>query len=308
MNIFGQLPHCDTNLINILEDEESSDNYTLISENSQSTISSEISNETVESELDEKYFEESQEFNNDIQQVEDNYNDVDEYEIQEINNANEIQKANSYLEKIQDHDYDILQEFYDDFTLSLYDSEIGECSKNTLASKIIEIIDSDDDTSKDQHYTSLEKEKWRSQTILNIKRNWEVIRSRMEEKYKVKRKRKFELGEFVKICIPDLDKNKMGQRSLPCKVLQKKHNIDSYQVACQYGILENWYLASEIEPLETLDYPSLNHLKAIAQIVAVAKKQTVHLMLVPVEEVTYYVHDDVDVFYVMNVKIDKNFS
>ncbi|CAG8827296.1 19162_t:CDS:2, partial [Cetraspora pellucida] len=85
----------------------------------------------------------SQEFNDNIEQVEDNYNDVDEYELQEIDNANKIQKLI----------------FYDDFISLLYDSEIEECSKNTLASEIIEIIDSDDDINKDQHYTLLEKEK-----------------------------------------------------------------------------------------------------------------------------------------------------
>ncbi|CAG8847106.1 36155_t:CDS:1, partial [Racocetra persica] len=56
----------------------------------------------------------------------------------------------------------------------------------------------------------------------------------------------------------DIDKKKMSQRSLPCKVIQKKPNIDSYQVACQYGIFENWYPASEIELLGTSDYLSFN--------------------------------------------------
>ncbi|CAG8801949.1 23656_t:CDS:2, partial [Gigaspora margarita] len=45
--------------------------------------------------------------------------------------------------------------------------------------------------------------------ILNIKRNQELIRSRMEDKYRVKRNRTFEPGEFIKIRIPDIDKNKM---------------------------------------------------------------------------------------------------
>ncbi|CAG8651259.1 488_t:CDS:2 [Cetraspora pellucida] len=102
----------------------------------------------VKSKLDKKYFKKSQEFNDDIEQVEDNYNNVDEYKIQEINSANEIQKANSYLEEVKDHDYDILQEFYDDFIPLLYDSKIRECSKNILALEIIEIIDLDDDINK----------------------------------------------------------------------------------------------------------------------------------------------------------------
>lgn len=80
----------------------------------------------------------------------------------------------------------------------------------------------------------------------------------MEKKYKTKRQRVFEPGEFVKICIPNVDKLKMHRRSLPCKILQKRPDRDSYQVACQFGVLENWYPASELEPLGTSDYPALD--------------------------------------------------
>ncbi|CAG8538565.1 8514_t:CDS:2, partial [Cetraspora pellucida] len=232
--VFGQLPYCNTNLIDILEGQESVNNNALVSENSESTIASEISSissETIESDLSEKYFEESQEFDNKIQEI------------------------NSDIEEAHDISNNITQEIYNNLASSLYDSEIGECSKNILGPEIIEIPSPSTNltcSSFEQHETV------RQSAILNIKRNRELIRSRMEDKYKIKCNRTFEIGEFVKIRIPDIDKNKMSQRSLPCKILQKKTNIDSYQVACQYGILENWYLASEIEPLGTLDYPSLN--------------------------------------------------
>ncbi|CAG8768179.1 13239_t:CDS:1, partial [Cetraspora pellucida] len=46
--VFEQLLHCDTNLVDILESEESLNNHTLISEDSQSIIVSEISSKTIE--------------------------------------------------------------------------------------------------------------------------------------------------------------------------------------------------------------------------------------------------------------------
>ncbi|CAG8514716.1 10901_t:CDS:1, partial [Racocetra fulgida] len=69
--VFGQLPHCDTNLVNLLEnnnylhtsDEESSsssDSLTLSSEtDSQLTIISEFNNNIKNSEIDPFYFEET---------------------------------------------------------------------------------------------------------------------------------------------------------------------------------------------------------------------------------------------------------
>lgn len=80
----------------------------------------------------------------------------------------------------------------------------------------------------------------------------------MEAKYNIKRNRVYEPGDLVKIRIPTIDKLKMDRKSLPCKVLQKKPNCDSYQIACKFGILDNWYSANELEPLGTPDYPDLN--------------------------------------------------
>ncbi|CAG8588344.1 10572_t:CDS:2, partial [Racocetra fulgida] len=112
--VFGQLPHCDTNLADILENEESLNNHALVSEDSQSTIVSEINNKTAESELDEIYFEELQEYNN------------DDDDKQEFNNKS------LYNFEIREFDNE-----------SLYNSEIEECSKHTLTPEIIEIVNSD---------------------------------------------------------------------------------------------------------------------------------------------------------------------
>ncbi|CAG8719652.1 4237_t:CDS:1, partial [Cetraspora pellucida] len=103
--VFGQLPHCDTNLVDILESEESLNDHALISEDSQSTIVSEISSETIESE-----------FSSDIEQDQENYSDVDVGEAHDIYNANEICSDN---DSIQDIDDNSAQEIYNDL-LSLY--------------------------------------------------------------------------------------------------------------------------------------------------------------------------------------------
>jgi len=58
------------------------------------------------------------------------------------------------------------------------------------------------------------------------------------------------IGDYAKLCVPDIDRLKLDQRSLPCKILQQKPGVDSYQVGCAFGILENWYPANELELLD----------------------------------------------------------
>ncbi|CAG8511013.1 15089_t:CDS:1 [Racocetra fulgida] len=173
--VFGQLPHCNTNLVDIIESEELLNNNTLIFEDSQSTIVTEISSETFESE-----------FYDDIEQIQENYSNLSIDNSQKSDNLGEMHSDNNSIQNIDD---DSIQEFYNDL-LSLYYSEIKESSKNTLAlgineiidsdndleigcsknskntitSEIIEIIDSDNDSSKTQCYTSQEKEKWQAQS------------------------------------------------------------------------------------------------------------------------------------------------
>ncbi|RIB17358.1 hypothetical protein C2G38_2037799 [Gigaspora rosea] len=167
------------------------------------------------------------------------------------------------------------------------DSSISQLY-STTPQEIIEVSDSDSsqasvDTVISRHYTAQEKEKWRASSIdglrtslhhitnttrpafeqyesiqrspiLTIKKNHEYIRS----KNNTKRGRVFEPGELVKIRVPDVDDLKMDRRSLPCKILQKKPNRDAYRIVCQFGVLESWYSASELESLGTPDYPALD--------------------------------------------------
>ncbi|CAG8680583.1 34771_t:CDS:2 [Racocetra persica] len=169
-----------TQYSNILGNEESLNNHSLVSKDSQSTVVSKINSETaklelkiyfeesqeIESELDEIYFEESQEEINDIDEMQNDAGKMqdDANEMQDI--AGEMQDDTNKLQYNNDNDK---QEFYNELLYNseierfynelLYISEIRECSKNTLASEIIEIVNSDDNSSENQHYTWQQKEK-----------------------------------------------------------------------------------------------------------------------------------------------------
>ncbi|CAG8622095.1 5420_t:CDS:2, partial [Cetraspora pellucida] len=56
----------------------------------------------------------------------------------------------------------------------------------------------------------------------------------------------------------DKDEAKNGQLIFTLQDHSKKPNHDSYQVAFQFRMLENWYSASELELLETSNYPLLD--------------------------------------------------
>ncbi|CAG8846176.1 5836_t:CDS:2, partial [Racocetra persica] len=70
---------------NILENKESLNNHSLVSEDSQSTVVSEINSKTAELELDEIYFEKSQEIESKLDKI------YFEESQEEINNIGEMQ-------------------------------------------------------------------------------------------------------------------------------------------------------------------------------------------------------------------------
>ncbi|RIB20095.1 hypothetical protein C2G38_2035549 [Gigaspora rosea] len=101
-------------------------------------------------------------------------------------------------------------------------------------------------------------ETFHQSAILNIQRNYDIIQNRMQQKYRTKHDQKFNPGDLVKVHIPDIDRQNIDCQSLPCKIIQKMPNYNLYQLACQFGILEHWYPADELELLEASDYPSLD--------------------------------------------------
>ncbi|CAG8441798.1 14960_t:CDS:2 [Cetraspora pellucida] len=93
----------------------------------------------------------------------------------------------------------------------------------------------------------------------HVTQNRQMIQNIMEKRYKTK-KRTLNLkpGDLMKIRIPEIDRLKMDRRALPCKVIQKKPNCDSYQVGCKFGILDTWFSANELELLGTDKFPELD--------------------------------------------------
>ncbi|CAG8643027.1 10506_t:CDS:1 [Dentiscutata erythropus] len=157
--IFEQLPHCNTNLINLYENEELSNNNALISEGSQLTIISDISSEMFESEFHS---------NIDIDELQ-NITDPYDQDISEQNNLDN-QDIDISVQKIYNNLLSLYLETREGSKNSLAQKltkiinsddnfEFGKGSKNLLASKVIEIIDSGDDLSKTRCYTVKEKKK-----------------------------------------------------------------------------------------------------------------------------------------------------
>ncbi|CAG8716800.1 21283_t:CDS:2 [Gigaspora margarita] len=229
--VFGQYPRCDMDLVDILEngrqnEEPNSSFYDLHETDSESTFVTANSDSS----------------NNDDNDLDSSTSQVYSITPQEI---------------IDVSDSDSSQESMDTVISRRYTSQ----EKEKWQASPIEVID---ESRRPLYYitnttrpTFEQHESIQLSAILNNKKDREYIRSNIEKEYKTKRGRVFELGELVKIRVPDVDKLTMDQRSLPCKILQKQPNCDAYQVACQFGVLENWYSASELEPLGTSDYPAL---------------------------------------------------
>ncbi|RIB00189.1 hypothetical protein C2G38_2150949 [Gigaspora rosea] len=223
--VFGQYPRCDMNLADILENDQQNEEpnssfYDLHETNS------EISFVTA---------------NNDSSNNDDNY----------LNSSTSQVYSVTPQEFIEVSDSGSSQESVDTVISRRYTSQ----EKEKWQASPIEVIEEVSRTSlyyitNPTRPTFEQHESIRPSAILNNQK-------KREKEYKTKRGRVFELGELVKIRVTDVDKLKMDQRSLPCKILQKKTNFDAYQVACQFGVLENWYSASELEPLDTSDYPEL---------------------------------------------------
>ncbi|RIB24394.1 hypothetical protein C2G38_2139277 [Gigaspora rosea] len=199
--VFRQLPHCDTNLANLLE----KDNYS----SAKGSVSS-LNDQTLISEMDLQPTIIS-EFNNEIENIEETYDDSDT-----ISDMGDLQEINS--------DADVWYEM---------DNSADEQTNINF----IKIEDR-------MHETTFQ-------------RNYDLKQNRMQPKYRTKHDQIFKPGELVKLQIPDIDRQNIDCQFLPCKIIQKMPNYNSYQIACQFGVLDHWYPASELEPLDTSNYFSL---------------------------------------------------
>ncbi|CAG8539724.1 13168_t:CDS:1, partial [Racocetra persica] len=72
----------------------------------------------------------------------------------------------------------------------------------------------------------------------------------------------YEIGEYVKISIPKIDRFDTDRPILPCRILNKLNHNDTfkYRLGCKDGILNNLYCAGEMEPLGVREFSELENI------------------------------------------------
>ncbi|CAG8623893.1 16888_t:CDS:2, partial [Cetraspora pellucida] len=139
-----------------------------------------------------------------------------------------ISRENSFMNT--DVDYEVIDLTYED---SLFeDSSQASCSYTLIEKSDQEGYSSTEDSNKE----SQKSIKSQSHAYLDYHKPICDIAKHYIEKNR-------------QIIFLDIDKLKLDRHSLPCKIIQKKPNLDSYQVGYEFGILDLWFLANELEPL-----------------------------------------------------------
>ncbi|CAG8723658.1 176_t:CDS:2, partial [Cetraspora pellucida] len=223
--VFGQLSHSDTNIVDIL----GNNNYDYNHETNNTSFESNSfeNRDLLESELDLHYF------------LEENSKDKldPNYFIAEDNVYYSSEKGfyNSEFANRVSLEITVISYNSESEVEVVYEKRKSNANLIELQLRLpLQVITNSSQPSFEKH------EKIRQVAILNVKKNREFIRS-----------------DLVKIQIPNIDKIKMDRKSLPCKVIQKR-NQDFYQIACKFRVLDRWYPASELIPLGTPDYPDLD--------------------------------------------------
>jgi len=70
-----------------------------------------------------------------------------------------------------------------------------------------------------------------------------------------KRPNSFEVGDLVRISVPKIDHFGINRPTLPCKILEKIN--DKYRLGSQFGVINVFYSAGEIDPLGVNQFPEL---------------------------------------------------
>ncbi len=82
----------------------------------------------------------------------------------------------------------------------------------------------------------------------NMRNNADKAMKKMEDKHNHKRNKKtydYQIDDHVSVKIPSIDHGGTELRRLPCVIVDVKY--DKYQLACQWGILEDLYGAQHLE-------------------------------------------------------------
>jgi len=89
----------------------------------------------------------------------------------------------------------------------------------------------------------------------NLERYHIRMEHSMDAKYRIN-KRNYKVGDLVKVHIAKIDCGPGDRSALPCKVAKVLDN-NIYQLVCQFGILQNAFMAGEVLPLGPQEFLEL---------------------------------------------------
>ena len=89
------------------------------------------------------------------------------------------------------------------------------------------------------------------------RRDLENYTDKMVNQMKKGRKRpnNYEIGDFVRIAVPKIDRFGIDRPTLPCKILEKVK--DQYKLGSKFGVIDALYSLGELEPLGVEQFPEL---------------------------------------------------
>ncbi|CAG8651739.1 13546_t:CDS:2, partial [Ambispora gerdemannii] len=89
-------------------------------------------------------------------------------------------------------------------------------------------------------------------------KNAKIMREKMLRK-NAKRKISYEIGDFVRIGIPKIDRSSTDRKLLICKVVGTVDG-EFYRLGCKSGVLNVYYRAVELMPTKAMDFPELREI------------------------------------------------
>ncbi|CAG8696295.1 7977_t:CDS:2, partial [Cetraspora pellucida] len=247
--VFGQEPYAELSMISMLYQQNIIQEEDIPLENQLNNQTNLITNNERSSPLIENYIEvQSNIIDNDVKsplkenyvEVQSNIIDVDERSSSLMENYIEVQSNiiddddledknlsnnNVFSERMSQANYTDTDTLYEDLSSNNMPAE-DLLSQTTNSSP----IEGSSQASFNNHKSL------RDAAIKHVKKNRQVIRNIMGKRHKTKRSLNLNPGDFVKIRVPNIDKQRIDRRALPYK----------------------WYPANELEPLGTNEYPALD--------------------------------------------------
>jgi len=98
---------------------------------------------------------------------------------------------------------------------------------------------------------------YRNTAINSLDRYRDKMEHTMTTKYNI-HKHAYNIGDFVKIQIAKIDRGPGDRNSLPCKITRVLKD-DMYQLVCKFGVLQNAFTASKIQPLGPQQFQELEN-------------------------------------------------